>query len=254
MNWILWISIALSVLIATGIFRALKCAEGWEAWVCYQIARLQSLLFFHWKATNTCTIPEHGPAIIVANHTSPVDPAILWIRHFDQFKVRRLRVIGFMMAREYYVRGGVVSWVCRAMQSIPVDRDGKDMAPAKDALQRLKEGRLLGLFPEGRLNTSAPNERLLPGGTGVAWLALKANVPVIPVFIHDAPRSSSMVRAFFTWTHTRVTYGQPLDLSKWQGRKPTHQILSEMTDFIMESLAGIGGVEFTPVAGETSPA
>lgn len=78
-----------------------------------------------------------------------------------------------------------------------MDRNGRDMQSVRQALERLKQGRLLGLFPEGRLNGETPNDRLLAGDTGVAWLALKAAVPVIPIFIQNAPRSGSMVWVFF---------------------------------------------------------
>jgi 1-acyl-sn-glycerol-3-phosphate acyltransferase len=224
------------------IWRALKCEAGWRPWVCYQVARFQAALFARLKAT----IPETGPAIIVANHTSPVDPPLLWIRHFAAFSRPHLRVIGYLMAREYYKKG-IVGWVCHAMESIPVERAGRDMAPLREALRRLEAGKLLGLFPEGRLNQTSPDTRLLPGGTGVAWLALKSGAPVIPVFIRHSPRSQSMLRAFFTFSRTTLTYGPPVDLSPWVGKKPDSNTLAEATDRIMKSIADLGGVAFSPV-------
>lgn len=253
MFWWTLIAVLLVLGLGTAVYRAKTCSEGVDAWLCYQIARILSITFFHWRPLNLSTIPEHGPAIIVANHTSPVDPVILWLGHFRGFKKPRLRVIGFMMAREYYI-GGAIGWVCRSMQSIPVDRDGKDMSPVKEALQRLKDGKLLGLFPEGKLNVASPDEQLLPGGTGVAWLALKARVPVIPIFIKGAPRSDSMVKAFFTWSHARVKYGPAIDLSKWHDQRPTHSMLAAATDEIMRALAELGGVTITPVQLRTEEA
>ena len=233
------------------LFRAATCSAGWRAWVCYQISRIHCLVFSHCRPTNPCTYPENGPAIIVANHTSPVDPVLLWTRHFAQFKKPRLRVIGYMMAKEYYIRGGLLSWAFRAMESIPVERSGRDMAPIRDALRRLEQGHLLGLFPEGRINIKTPNEQLLPGGTGVAWLALRSKAPVIPVFIHKAPRSTSMVGAFFTWTRSTLTYGEPIDLSRWHNEKPSHLELIEVTDLIMQRLAELGGVRMTPTVSRS---
>ncbi len=212
MFWWILTGVLLVLGLGTAVYRAKTCSEGVDAWLCYQIARGTFDYVLPLAPAESLHHPEHGPAIIVANHTSPVDPVILWLGHFRGFRKPRLRVIGFMMAREYYI-GGAIGWVCRSMQSIPVDRDGKDMSPVKEALQRLKDGKLLGLFPEGKLNVASPNEQLLPGGTGVAWLALKAKVPVIPIFIKGAPRSDSMVKAFFTWSNARVKYGPPIDLS-----------------------------------------
>jgi 1-acyl-sn-glycerol-3-phosphate acyltransferase len=86
----------------------------------------------------------------------------------------------------------------------------------------------------------------LPGGTGVAWLALRSKAPVIPVFIHNAPRSSSMVWAFFTCTRTTLTYGPPIDLSRWYKDKPSRSDLVEVTDLIMSRLAEMGGLRTSP--------
>jgi 1-acyl-sn-glycerol-3-phosphate acyltransferase len=157
-------------------------------------------------------------------------------------------VIGYLTAREYFELPGFVNWVCRAMECIPVDRNGRDMQSVRQALERLKQGRLLGLFPEGRLNGETPNDRLLAGDTGVAWLALKAAVPVIPIFIQNAPRSGSMVWVFFRRARVRLIFGQPLDLTPWQGRRSSPELLAEVTDHIMGSLARLGGIGYTPCA------
>lgn len=127
-------------------------------------------------------------------------------------------------------------------------RSGQDMGPIRESLTRLKNGHLLGVFPEGRLNVESPDERLLPGGTGVAWLALKSQAPVIPVFIHHAPRGKSILGCYFVRTLVTLTYGNPIDLAAWQGRKLGHEELAEVTDLIMKSLANLGGIGFTPIA------
>lgn len=260
--WILTSAAALiSVAAAVICWRVHVGRAGWPAWLCYQISVIHRLLLSRCRQNNACTIPEFGPAIIVANHTSPVDPVLLWTQHFSGFQRPHLRVIGYMMAREYYEGPRLINWICRAMESIPVDRNGRDMQPLRQALRRLKEGRLLGLFPEGRLNSQSPNTQLLPGDTGAAWLALKADVPVIPVFIHGAPRSQSMSLCFLLPARASLTYGQPLDLSRWRGRSLSATELADATDFIMQTLAELGGIRFTPTprsapatAGEQAPA
>lgn len=233
---------------ASVVWRARACSAGWRVWLCYQIVEIHRFLFTRCRATNACTYPEHGPAIIVANHCSPVDPMLLWTRHFAQFKKPRLRVIGFMMAKEYYESSRIVRWVSKVMESIPVERSGRDMAPIREALRRLQSGHLLGLFPEGRLNVKSPTEQLLPGGTGVAWLALRSGAPVIPVFIGNAPRCTSMIGMFLKPTRATLTYGPPIDLSKWQSDKPSHDDLVEVTDLIMRTIADLGGLRTSPTS------
>jgi 1-acyl-sn-glycerol-3-phosphate acyltransferase len=234
------------VMVVIGVVCATTCPAGWKVWLFYRIACLHSFLFTRCTATNACTFPETGAAIIVANHSSPADPMLLWLGHFAQFKKPRLRVIGFMMAKEYYLLNGLLTWMCRALESIPVERAGQDMAPIREALRRLQDGHWLGLFPEGGINVEAPDDRLRPGNTGVAWLALKSRAPVIPVLIRNAPRSASLVRVFFKRTHTTLTYGPPVDLSQWQRSRPSHSDLIEVTDRIMQSIADLGALQITP--------
>lgn len=247
MNCFLLIGASSFALCSMGLISALRCSAGWRAWVCYQIARAHSILFTRWQAENPCTFPEDSAALIVANHTSPVDPVVLWIRHFSGFRRKRLRVIGFLMAREYFDQGGIVGWVCRAMEAIPVGRSGRDMGPVQVALRRLQSGQLLGIFPEGRLNLTAPDTQLLPGGTGVAWLALKSEVPVLPVFIRDSPRGKTMAGCFLTFSRTRVIYGPPIDLTPWHGQRISHTVLVEVTNLIMQRLAELGEIGWTPL-------
>lgn len=255
MEWqspVFWTLCAAVFVVAVASVRAVTCPAGWRPWICYQIAIIHRTLFVRCRMTNVCPFPESGAAIVVANHTSPVDPILIWHRHFAQFRKPRLRVIGFLMAREFYDRRGIVNWVCRAMESIPVERSGRDMKPIREALKRLDAGHLLGVFPEGRLNVISPDERLLPGGSGVAWLAIKSRAPVIPVFIRNAPRGNSIIQSFFLRTQVTLTYGEPIDLSEWYDRKLGHEELAEVTDLIMRSLAMLGGIEFTATVTEDS--
>ena len=252
MIWVLVVAAIMAALAMVGFWRAVRCEAGWRAWICYPVARCHACVFARWRAENSCTIPEFGPAIIVANHTSPADPPLLWIRHFAGFQRPRLRVIGFLMAREFMGRG-IVAWVCRAMESIPVGRAGRDMAPMRAALRRLQAGHLLGVFPEGRLNKLSPDEQLLPGGTGVAWLAIKSGAPVIPVFIRNAPRHESLVRAFLMRTRTSLRYGQPVDLSRWTAGKLDQQQLAEATDAIMQAIARLGDIRYSPTTATHEP-
>jgi 1-acyl-sn-glycerol-3-phosphate acyltransferase len=147
------------------------------------------------------------------------------------------------MAREYYEIPGL-TWVGRATQCIAVNREGKDMRPAREALERLRQGDLIGVFPEGGINDQTA---LREGDTGIAWLALHAQVPVFPVFLRGSPSGvSDMVAPFYTRCRVRVTYGDPIDLSAYYDRKRTRTLLREVTDLLMRRLAELGGVAYAP--------
>lgn len=223
-----------------------QCREGWGAWFLYVIERAYVPLMFRWRATNgPCPFPAEGGAILLGNHRSPVDPLLIWMNHHLRVGgSREMRVPSFLTAKEYCSVPGL-TWLVRTMQSIPVERDGTDMGPTREAIRRLKDGRIVGIFPEGGINFGTDLREANPG---IAFLALKAKVPVYPVFIHGAPQEGrNMLVPFMTRCRTRVTYGEPIDLSEYYGRRSTPELLAEVTDLLMSRLASLGGVGFTPV-------
>lgn len=223
------------VIVAVQVVRS---GIGFPAWFLYVVNQAYVGLFLHWRANRRCPFPQHGPALILANHTCPVDPLILWMNlRFGPNGAGPIRVISFLMAREYYEMRGL-SWVCRAMRSIPASRNGRDIGPAKEALSKLKNGDLVGVFPEGRLNKGTG---LLPFDEGAAWLALRANVPVYPVFLHNTPRGKNMVEPFYTPTRVRVAYGDAIDLSPWSGDR-SREALKAVTELFAERLSELGGL------------
>lgn len=243
-----YISVGISLVVRS----ILRCRDGWGVWLLYFIQRLYSGLIFRWRSTNgPCPLPAQGGGLVVANHRSPIDPMMIWTNHHFRGSVadtsREIRVAGFLTASEYCnVRG--LRWLVRTMRSIPVDRNGQDMAPTREALRRLRNGELVGLFPEGGINWG---KRLRSANTGVAFLALKGKVKVYPVYIHDAPQPrTSMSEPFTSRCRVRVTYGNPIDLSEFHGQKLTPELLNTVTDLIMSRLAKTGGVDYTPVGME----
>ena len=233
--------------IAVGLLFASKrrCRDGWKVWLLYLIERVHIAFVCHWRANGRCPYPDSGGAIILSNHRSPLDPQLVWMNHHlrhDEVS-RSIRVIGYLMAREYHEIPGLVGWISRAMRSIPVDRDGHDAGPTRETLRRLEAGDLIGIFPEGGINTG---EGLRAATAGVAFLALRAGVPVIPVFIHGAPQSEDMITPFYTLCRVRVTYGTPIDLSHLRGQRKTQELLQAVTDALMRRLAELGGVTYEP--------
>ena len=114
------------------------------------------------------------------------------------------------------------------------------MVAVRASLKRLKENKWLGIFPEGHINLT-PEEGLNEFNTGAAFVSLKSGVPIYPVFIHNSPRSASMVRCFFKRSHVHVTYGEPIDLSAIYGDgKLSAEILDAATAHIVAELERTG--------------
>ena len=176
-----------------------------------------------------CTIPATGPAIIVANHNSTFDPFVLT-------STTPNRVIGFMIAKEFY-KIPVFKWLCQSIDCIPVTRSGQDTASVKAALRHLKDGKLLGIFPQGGIrDPEQPSEAR--GGAGL--LALRSGVPVIPAYIHGLTYSEKVIAPFFWFSHrATVIYGEPIDLSPWKGREKDREAAREVADHILARIMAL---------------
>jgi 1-acyl-sn-glycerol-3-phosphate acyltransferase len=107
------------------------------------------------------------------------------------------------MAREYYEIPGLKT-ILRNLGMIPVARNGRDMSAMREAMRTLHNGQVLGVFPEGRIETS---RELLPFQTGVAMLAIKTGVPVFPAYLDGTQRGLEMLPAFFQPQHASVRFG-----------------------------------------------
>lgn len=214
------------------LWRALACPEGWRLWMLHIIAKVYCRLGYHWRANRPCPFLEAHPAIVIANHRSPVDPMLIWAG------VTNCRPIEFLTAEEYFGLP-VLQFILDAQRSIPVARDGKDMSATRTALRRVQQGRLVGVFPEGRINTGPG---ILPANPGIAWLALQSRAPVFPVFVENAPQGKTMVEPFFNFGRVRVIFGDPIDLSAYYGQRRTPELLEEVTRVMMTRLGALGGV------------
>ena len=190
----------------------------------------------HRLRTDPAPLPEQGPAILIANHTCNIDHFLLQVGTF--------RKLGFMIAKEYYDFPPFRPF-CRMIGCIPVNRNGKDLAATRAALRALEEGRVVPMFPEGKILPKS-GEEVGPGKHGVAFLALRAKVPVIPAYIRGTPRSNNFPRSFLTPSHARIVYGapiQPEDYAPAAGEKDERRHLDATTDRFMAAILALRDAE-----------
>ena len=143
-------------------------------------------LFFRLKVTGQENIPQNGPFIIVANHSSLLDPIILGISIKPKI---------IFVAAAYLFEIGWLGYLLRKANSIPVQREN-DIKAIKQSLKILRQGRVLGIFPEGGIDRQKNN---LPVRAGAAYLATKAGAPIVPIRIKGAdkalPRGAKFIRS-----------------------------------------------------------
>jgi 1-acyl-sn-glycerol-3-phosphate acyltransferase len=122
-----------------------------------------------------------------------------------------------------------------AVGTIPIDRKGKDKKALEKALDALKKGKIVGIFPEGgRTRTGKLNK----GKTGVARLALWAKVPVIPIGIKGSYKIWSAHQKIFKFKKAiYINIGKPMYFNKYYNKKFTKKLLRKITDQIMKEIA-----------------
>lgn len=185
-----------------------------------------------WRAEISGHVPiaGDGGAVIVCNHISPVDPGFI-ILGVD-------RVMHWMVATEY-CRHPATGWFFRIFEAIPTNRGGIDTAATKQMIRNAGEGKLVGLFPEGRINDS--EQLLLPGKPGAAMIALKARVPVIPCYVSGAPYEGSVFGSFIKPAKTYLVVGEPIDISEYYDSDGDREILEKITRLFMSKITALAG-------------
>ena len=171
---------------------------------------LSSLYRIAYRIKINGQVPEEGAYILCCNHINYLDAAALVL-----FNKRKLNFV----AKEDLFTHGILMWLGHLFDVIPIKRDMQDIEAMKRCLKVLKNGELLGIFPEG---TRKGMEKNLKAKNGAAYMAIKSKAKVIPVGIHGS---------FKPFTKVYVNYGQPLDLSGY-----TKENLDEATKLIMDNI------------------
>ncbi len=173
---------------------------------------------FSAKAYNVENVPLNGPAIIAANHMSNWDPMLI--------SCFVMRPVGYM-AKEELFKVPLLGQALKSFHSFPVKRGASDFAAIKVALNKLREGECMGMFPEGHRSKDG---KLQKAATGVALIAAKSKAPVIPTAIINTDKIFK-VGSFLP--KLEVIYGEPL---YFETAKIDKQFLKESTDIIMEKI------------------
>jgi 1-acyl-sn-glycerol-3-phosphate acyltransferase len=135
-------------------------------------------------------------------------------------------------------------WFVRSAGVIPVRREGGSASEAAilAGIRALKEGMVVGIYPEG---TRSPDGRLYRGKTGVARMALEAQAVVVPVALHGTtdvmPLEARVPR--LTGRPT-VTFGKPLTFERYYDRPKDRFVLRSVTDEIMYEIMMLSGQEY----------
>jgi 1-acyl-sn-glycerol-3-phosphate acyltransferase len=189
-----------------------------------------------WLATEK--IPQAGPAIFCSNHVSYIDALVL--AHYLFENGRAARFIG----KESVFKIPIVGWVLYKAEQIPVKRQSDSAAIAlAQAIAALKMGHAIAIYPEGTL-TRDPDLWPMTGKTGAVRLALASGAPLIPIAQwgdHKILAPYSKILKIFPAKPITLKCGDPIDLSKWQGKADDPEAVEAATNFVMTNLAKMVG-------------
>jgi 1-acyl-sn-glycerol-3-phosphate acyltransferase len=129
-----------------------------------------------------------------------------------------------------------------------VRRESRSAAEAalQTGVRALREGNLIGIFPEG---TRSPDGRLYRGKTGVARMALEAQVPIVPVAITGTFEALPYDRRLPKPGRVTIRFGKPLDFQRYYGTPGDRFVLRSATDEIMYEIMLMSGQEYVDEYG-----
>ena len=159
-------------------------------------------------------VPAEGGCLLCANHLSNRDPIYI--------AIRAPRRIHFMAKIELF-RFKPLGAAIRGLLAFPVDRGHNDLNAVRTAMKIMNDGHVLGVFPQG---TRSKDNSRLPMLNGVSMIALRAQKPVIPVYIGGP---------YKLFRRTPLRFGKPVDLSDF-GRRMDGETLTAATRRIEEAV------------------
>lgn len=193
-------------------------------------------------------IPRHGPLLLASNHLSFIDSFVI--------PLVAPRQVVFLAKSEYFtapgIRGLWMRWLFTAMGAVPVQRGTQGGAAQEgldSALEVLQKGLAFGIYPEG---TRSRDGRLYRGRTGVAWLALTAECPVVPVALSGTADIQPVGSRVLRIRKITIRFGEPLEFSHLKDVQPG-RARRQATDAIMAAIGELSGQERVPRYNQPVP-
>ena len=156
-----------------------------------------------------------GGAVAIANHTNVRDPIALYFA----FWYRRIHMLA--MQEMFTTKWG--NWFFRQVQCIPVDRSNFKMETFRTAVEVLREGGVIGIFPEGKIG--GDKTKLEPFKSGAVLMALTGRVPIVPVYI-VIPKK--------WYERVVVVIGEQIDPQEICGGTPNLRTIDEVSQKLRE--------------------
>lgn len=179
------------------------------------VVRFVVFFMFRLRARGTENVPKEGPAILAMNHRSNHDPIMAGLTC-----PRQLR----FMAKAELFENKLFGAVIKKLGAFPVHRGKGDLAAIKSAFKIFNDGGVMLIFPEGGRIKDSSRRKAKPG---VALIAQKSGVPVIPVYITGKYKFMHRIT---------VTYGKPIDFSQYKDQRMSGEEIQHLADVVLDRI------------------
>src|SRR6218665_2981219 len=189
-------------------------------------------------------LPTDGPVILASNHLSFIHSIFLPLVVNRPVGFLAKCWVDFFVKREFFRGKGIKGWATKIFfigtGQLPIDRAGGKASEAslETGLRVLREGRVLGIYPEG---TRSPDGKLYRGRPGVARMVLEAGVPIVPVAMIGTDEVMPIGTTLPKIRRIGVVFGEQLYFTCFAGLEGERFVLRAVTDEVVFALAQISG-------------
>lgn len=179
---------------------------------------------YRMKVRGEENIPTTGPVVLVANHTTFMDGPVLF--------GRLPRRISFLVKAEVLV--GPLGWLLRTVGQYAIDRAAPQREVLLGALDQLKSGGVIGIFPEGQRTDGSVSQVF----NGAGWLATRAGATVVPVAIRGTARTGGRRMPRYRPT-VHAVVGKSFDIPRGAGRTAINAATATIQHHLAELVADL---------------
>lgn len=183
-------------------------------------------ILFPVKVEGLEQLPRSG-VLLCPNHASNLDPVLIALKLPRNYRLH-------IMAKEQLFRNPLLGWVLKKVGAFPVKRGGTDIQSVRTAIQAIRSGDNLLIFPEGtviRKGVGVVDGKPARAKSGVVVIGLRAGATMVPVFVDGARRP---------FRRTRIIFGQPYE-PIYSGRHGTSEEMQKAADEILTAAYALGG-------------
>lgn len=191
----------------------------------YRLMNCFVFLFHPVTVSGLENLPRHG-VILCPNHASNWDPILLTLKLPIDYHL-------YIMGKAQLFRNPLLGWFLRKVGVFPVSRGNSDIQAVKTALQTIKNGDNLLIFPEGTRirNGIGRDGKPASAKSGAAMIGVRAGAILVPVFLDREKRA---------FHRTRIIFGKPYQ-PVYSGRRGTATEMQKIVDEIMKEAYALGG-------------